>query len=181
MSFLIGQVWWKESEQMIRGGGSWKPQCWVILCFCYQNVWLELTRVTDSLPPSCLDVGQNHRLGGTVGNPFADRQFQGMNECYFTESSVDPVELHAGAQKYRCRSSRRGCHSRVPAEGYRTFLELREPTHTEPALLLIYNKHFTQPTDKILVWTCPSVLKCNLSFAGQEATSRSVNSWRCWG
>lgn len=47
--------------------------------------------LTDSLPPSCLGVGQDRRLGGTVGNPVVDRQFLGVNVCYVTESSVNPV------------------------------------------------------------------------------------------
>lgn len=50
----------------------------------------------------------------------------------------------------------------------------RESRLTQSLHCCSHNKHFTQPTDKILGWTCPSVLKCNLSFAGQEVTSRSV-------
>lgn len=125
---------------------------------------------TDSLLPSCLSVGQDHKLGGTVGNPFADREFLGMNVSYVTESIVNPVEL-PGAQKYRCRSSKRGCLSRVPAEGTEHSWSW-ESWLTQSLHCCSYNKHFT---DKILDWACPSVLKCNLRFAGQEVTSRSVN------
>lgn len=155
---------------MTRGGGSWKPQCWVILCFSYQKVpgWsLPGCRLTGSLPPSCLIVGQDHRPGGAVGNPFGGRQSLGMNPVWI-QCNCMLVHRNTGTETLGEASQQSACWRVQSIPGAESWLP--ESLHC-----CSYNKHFTQPTDKILVWTYPSAVKCNLSFAGQEVTSRSVN------